>query len=145
MSDVFIYQMKRVKVDPVYAMKSWGEWHMAPLNLDLALDWDEWSVSCPGHTVSWEKATSTHWVRGCVGPRVGVGMLEKKVILHLLAVSPWSITPITWLQWLSYPNSCTKSELIKLACKLSMPGPALLSVHAALCWTSNEMLQNCAY
>jgi len=111
----------------------WGGWHIVPLTLDLALDWDEWSVSCTGHFISWERVTSTCWVRGYVGPRVGVGMLEKKEILPLLAVSPWSMKPITWLQWLSYPHSCTKSELIKLAHKLSMPGPdSCLYMHYAL-------------
>jgi hypothetical protein len=164
-SDVFIYQTKRLKLTLHMPWCHVGEWRIAPLNLDLAVDWDEWSVSCPGHTIFWERAPSTHWVRGCVGPRVGVGILEKKEILPLSAVSPWSVEPITWLQWLSYPHSCTKSELNKLARKLSMPGPALMSVHAlctvnsrlisesedcgdipvwTLCWTNNETLQKCA-
>jgi hypothetical protein len=157
---------KRLKLTLCMPWSHVGEWHIAPLNLDLALDWDEWSVSCTGHFISWERATSTRWVRGCLGPSVGVGMLEKKEILPLLAVSPWSIESKTWLEWLSYPHSCTKSELIKLARKLSMPRPALMSVHAlctvnsrlilesedcgnipvwALCWTNNETLQKYAY
>jgi hypothetical protein len=38
-------------------------------SLTSALDGDEWSVSRPGRFTPRERAPSTHWIGGWVGPR----------------------------------------------------------------------------
>jgi hypothetical protein len=95
-SGVFIYQMKKVKIDPVHAMKAWGgggvaysstqSWPCTRLRLVVSfMPWPHYILG-KGPPVPIELEV--------VGPRVGVGMLEKKEILPLLALSPWSIKPI---------------------------------------------------
>jgi hypothetical protein len=41
---------------------------------------DEWSASSSGRFTSGEKATDTHWIGDCVGPRTGLDKVEKRKI-----------------------------------------------------------------
>jgi hypothetical protein len=47
----------------------WGSGGIAPLILTSALDGGEWSASRPGRFTPRERAPSTHWLGGWVGPR----------------------------------------------------------------------------
>jgi hypothetical protein len=53
---------------------------MAPPFLTSALDGAEWSGSHPGRFIPKERARGTHWIRGWVGRRVGLGAVEKRRI-----------------------------------------------------------------
>jgi hypothetical protein len=39
----------------------------------------EWSASCPCHFTPRERAPSTHWIGGWVGPKVGLDNVKVKV------------------------------------------------------------------
>jgi hypothetical protein len=54
-----------------HAMKAyWGSGGTAPIVLlTSALDGGEWSASRPGRFTPRERAPSTHWIGGWVGPR----------------------------------------------------------------------------
>jgi hypothetical protein len=43
----------------------------------------EWSASRPGRFTPGEKAPSTHWIGGWVGPRAGLDDVEKRKFLTL--------------------------------------------------------------
>jgi hypothetical protein len=51
--------------------------------LTSALIGDEWSASRPGRFIPWERAPSTHWIGGWVGPRTGLDGVEKRKFLIL--------------------------------------------------------------
>jgi hypothetical protein len=61
-----------------HAMKTyWGvEVHHALLT--SALGGGEWSASRPSRFAPGERASGTHWIGGCVGPRAGLHAVEKK-------------------------------------------------------------------
>jgi hypothetical protein len=46
--------------------------------LTLALVGGEWSASRPGRFTPEERVSGTHWIRGWVGPRAGLGNMEKR-------------------------------------------------------------------
>jgi hypothetical protein len=48
--------------------------------LTLALDGDEWSASHPEHFTPKERAPSTHWIGGWVGPRAGMDIVVNRKI-----------------------------------------------------------------
>jgi hypothetical protein len=48
--------------------------------LASALDGGEWSASRPGRFTPGERASSTHWIKGWVGPRAGLDAVEKRTI-----------------------------------------------------------------
>jgi hypothetical protein len=48
-----------------------------------ALDGGEWSASRPGRFTPRERASSTHWIGGWVGPRAGLDAVVKRKILSL--------------------------------------------------------------
>jgi hypothetical protein len=50
-----------------------GSGSIAPPFLTPALDGGEWSASRPYGVTSGETAPGTHWIRGWVGPRAGLG------------------------------------------------------------------------
>jgi hypothetical protein len=45
--------------------------------LTLGLVGGEWSASCPSHFTPGERAPSTHWIGGWVGPRASLDDMEK--------------------------------------------------------------------
>jgi hypothetical protein len=45
--------------------------------LTSVLDGGEWSVSHPGRFTPRERAPVTHWIGGCVGPRVGLDVVVR--------------------------------------------------------------------
>jgi hypothetical protein len=51
--------------------------------LTLALTGGEWSASCPCRFTPGERAPGTHLIGGWVGPRAGLGEVEKRKILPL--------------------------------------------------------------
>jgi hypothetical protein len=55
----------------------WGSGGIAPPFLTSAFDGDEWSASCPGHSMHGERAPGTHCVADWVGPRAGLNDIEK--------------------------------------------------------------------
>jgi hypothetical protein len=66
-------------------MKSEG---IAPPLLTSALDGGEWSASRPSRFIPGERALSTNWMVGWVGPSVGLDAVEKKKILHCREPNP---------------------------------------------------------
>jgi hypothetical protein len=46
--------------------------------LTSALDGDEWSVSHLSHFMPKQRAPGTHWIRGWVGPRAGLDVVENR-------------------------------------------------------------------
>jgi hypothetical protein len=56
---------------------------MIHIFLTSALAGGEWSVSRPGRFNPGERAPGTHWTRGWVDPRAGVGDVEKRKFLTL--------------------------------------------------------------
>jgi hypothetical protein len=74
---------KKVKFSPClmkhYAVKTWGNGGIATLFLTLGIDlvsFTPQSLYLPA-----EITAGTHWI-GWVGPRVGLGAVEKKKIFH---------------------------------------------------------------
>jgi hypothetical protein len=59
-------------------MKTYGG--VAPPFLTSTLDGDEWSASLPGRFTLEERAPRTHCIGGWVGPRAGLGAVEKRSI-----------------------------------------------------------------
>jgi hypothetical protein len=51
--------------------------------LTSALDGGEWSASCPGRFIPWERVTGTHWIGGWVNHRAGLDDVEKRKFLTL--------------------------------------------------------------
>jgi hypothetical protein len=54
--------------------------------LTLALVGGEMSASLPGRFTAGEGAAGTHLIAGWVGPRIGLGDVEKRKILTLLGL-----------------------------------------------------------
>jgi hypothetical protein len=54
--------------------------------LASALARGEWSISHPCRFTLGERATSTHWIRGWVGTKTGLDMVENKTFLTLLGL-----------------------------------------------------------
>jgi hypothetical protein len=52
---------------------------------------DEWSDSRLGRLTSGERTLSTQWIRGWMGPIVGLGDMEKKKFLPLPGVALWPL------------------------------------------------------
>jgi hypothetical protein len=44
---------------------------------------DEWSASRLFRFTPWERAPGTHWKGGCMGPRAGLDIMQKRKIFHL--------------------------------------------------------------
>jgi hypothetical protein len=58
-----------------------GEWRYSSTHsLTSTLDGDEWSTSRPGRFTPGEKASSTHWIGGWVGPRAVLDAVMKRKI-----------------------------------------------------------------
>jgi hypothetical protein len=65
-----------------FAMKAYGGVDVESNNfLTSALVGGEWSVSRPGRFTPAERAPSTHWKEGWVGPRSSLDDVEKRKIL----------------------------------------------------------------
>jgi len=61
----------------------WGSGGIVPSILNLGNE-TEWSSSCPGHFTLIQRAPSTHWTGGSVGPGGGlVAVAKRKTILSL--------------------------------------------------------------
>jgi hypothetical protein len=59
----------------------WGNGGIAPfISLTTALDGGEWSASRHGHFTPRERAPSTHWIGGRVGPRAALDAVLKRKI-----------------------------------------------------------------
>ena len=81
---------------------------IAPLILDLRTNCGEWFTSYPGHLITRERVSGTHWAGGWVGLRADLGVLEKIKIL-----CPWQesspdcsacdiatvMTTLSWFPW----------------------------------------------
>jgi hypothetical protein len=67
-----------------------------------ALAGGEWSASRPGRFTPEEKAPSTYWIGGWVGPRAGMDDLEKR---KFLTVPGLEIRNLVRPARLSYPGS----------------------------------------
>jgi hypothetical protein len=65
-----------------------GSGGIAPPFLISAQDGSECSASHPCFSTPMERAPSTHWMGGWVGPRAGVDATEKRKILPLLGIEP---------------------------------------------------------
>jgi hypothetical protein len=64
-----------------HAIKThWWSGGISQLTLTSALDGGEWSASRPGRFISSERAPSTHWVGGWVGPKAGLDTVSKRKI-----------------------------------------------------------------
>jgi hypothetical protein len=50
----------------------------------------EWAASRPGRFISGERIPGTHFIRGCVGPRAGLDVLEEN-ILSMLEIEPLTV------------------------------------------------------
>jgi hypothetical protein len=59
----------------------WGSRGIAPLVLTSALDGGEWSASDPATLF-----LGTHWIKGWVGPRIGLEAVQKRKILPLSGI-----------------------------------------------------------
>jgi hypothetical protein len=80
--------------------------------LTSALVRGEWSASRPSRFTPGERASGTHWIGGCVGPRAGLDDVEKKKFLTLLGLEPQLLgRPVRSqsLYPLRYPDSYTSS------------------------------------
>jgi hypothetical protein len=53
--------------------------------LTSALDGGEWLASRPGRFTRSVKASSVHWIRGWVGPRAGLDVVEERKISIVIA------------------------------------------------------------
>jgi len=82
--------------------------------LTSALDGGEWSASRPGRFTPGKGVTVTHWIRGWVGPRAGLGAVAKRKIL----VPTGNRTPIIQsLYWLSYlSREAIKCDILMTLC-----------------------------
>jgi hypothetical protein len=86
--------------------------------LTLALDEDEWSVSCPSYFTPRERAPHTHWIGGWVGPQSQPGCSgEEKNSQSLPGLKPLIIQPIaqlytTELSWLLYTEKKRVTRII---------------------------------
>jgi hypothetical protein len=55
----------------------WGSGYIDHIFLTSALVGGEWSASCLGRFIPGKRAPGTHWIGGGMGPRVGLGEIEK--------------------------------------------------------------------
>jgi hypothetical protein len=82
-----------------------------------ALVGGEWSASRPGHFIPGERAPGSHWIGGCVDPRVSMEDKEKRKFLTLLGIElrflgrPASSQSLYQLR---YPGSNRNSSKINL-------------------------------
>jgi hypothetical protein len=70
-----------------------GEWlYRSTFFLTSAIAGSEWSSSCPNCFTPRERAPGTQWLGGWVGPRAGLGNMEKSfpppLLVRLLALRP---------------------------------------------------------
>jgi hypothetical protein len=70
--------LKKVKTNSLcltkhHAMKTYG-------GVTSALDGGEWSASRPNRFNPRERAPSTHWIRGWMGPRAGLDIVSRRKI-----------------------------------------------------------------
>jgi hypothetical protein len=63
-------------------MKTCGSVGMTPPFLTSAVDEGEWSDSRPGRFTPEERTPGSHWIGGWVGPKAGLGAVEKRKIFH---------------------------------------------------------------
>jgi hypothetical protein len=78
-----------------------------------ALDGGEWSASCPGRFISRERAPSTHWIGGWVGPRAVLdAVVKRKIPSPRLESNP--ITPIVHPVVSRYTDWAIAASLISL-------------------------------
>jgi len=67
----------------------WGNGGIASHILNLSTRWGEWSASCPGHFIPGERAPSTHWTGGWLGPRMVCMYWWRDKSLPLPEIRPW--------------------------------------------------------
>jgi hypothetical protein len=91
-----------------------GEWLYRATFLTSALVGGEWSASRPCRFIPGERAPSTHWIGGWVGPRAGLDDLEKRKFLTLreLELRPLGHPACSQsLYQLSYPGSQSMASM----------------------------------
>jgi hypothetical protein len=71
----------------------WDSDGIATPFLTSTLDEGEWSASSPGRFTSGEIVSCTHWIRGSVGPRAGLDVMEKRNNSPLPGIEPQSSNP----------------------------------------------------
>jgi hypothetical protein len=64
----------------------WGSGYIDPSFLTSALVGGEWSASRPDSFTPGERAPGTHWIGGSLGPRAGLGDVEKRKVITLLGL-----------------------------------------------------------
>jgi hypothetical protein len=82
-------------------MKTCWSGGIIPPFLTSALDGVEWSASRPGGFTPGEIGPGTYWIGGWVGPRAGLGVVEKRKFLHLQGFepSPVQLAARTYTDW----------------------------------------------
>jgi hypothetical protein len=83
--------------------------------LTSALVKGDWSASRPGRVTPGERAPGTHWIRGWVGLRIGLGYIEKRKFLTLpgLKLRPHCLSARSQsLYRLSYPGSYVECNIL---------------------------------
>jgi hypothetical protein len=96
-------------------MKEYGEVHVF---LTSTLVGGEWSASRSGRFTSGERAPSTYWIGGWVGPRTGLDDIEKRKFLALPGLELRPLGPPVRNQSLyrqSYPGYSDRSKSIIFA------------------------------
>jgi hypothetical protein len=96
-------------------METWGNGGIAPPFFTSALDGGEWLASRVCRFTPEERAPGTHWIGGCVGPRVGLDAVEKRKILHCRESNPGCSSRSPLLYRLNYPHSLSKEDCQKFA------------------------------
>jgi hypothetical protein len=107
-----------------------GQWmYSSTHSLTSALDGGEWSASRPARFTPRERAPSTHWIGGWVGPRPVLEAVVKRKILspHRLLnprtpivqsvsqhYTDWTITALDMTLWIVVPVLLSSCVYIKL-------------------------------
>jgi hypothetical protein len=91
-----------------------GSGGITPPFLTLLLDGGEWSVPCPGRFIPCEIVPGTHWIRGWVGPRASLDIVDKRKSCSCQVSNPGCLPCSPSLYQLRYPDSIQSSTAMCL-------------------------------